>query len=93
MALLDVALEFHIIAKLLRAQFTFVQELACMLSCVLPEVVSAMFRNILFFLAYLTGIPFRDASLFMGGGTGNNENRYNSRKSPFFRLIFLEHTY
>ena len=30
----------------------------------------------------------REASLFMGWGTGNDGNRYNSRKSPYFRLIF-----
>ena len=35
----------------------------------------------------------REASLFMGWGAGNNGNHYNSRESPYLRLIFLERTY
>jgi len=35
----------------------------------------------------------REASLFMGwGGAPKYGNRYNSRESPYFRLIFTEYT-
>ena len=35
--------------------------------------------------------PVREGSLFTGWGAGNNENCHNSRKSPYFRLIFTQH--